>query len=791
MTTNYLKTTFRSIRKNKSFVFINVLGIGIAVAFCITAYINYSFAVNFDTCIDNKDHIFRVNMHRNFQGDISEIGVAPLLIADEIRNNIGEVNQVTRYFPGNFNFKIKDDIFESNVAFTDPEFFKIFSFELISGNKNGLTEMANIFISDEMALKYFGDLNSVGKQITLLSGENKVEYVIGGIFKKLKLNNSFQFDAITNIYNYKRGVPDTKEDDWAVLGTTFVQIDDPTNVPLVESRLQEYIEIQNKAREDLKAERFYLETFDGMALRAYSTKIRNSVLRTSLPTPAIYVPAVMAAIILLIACFNFTNTSIAISSRRLKEIGIRKVMGSNRSQLIIQFLSESLIICFLGLALGLLLAEFLVPAYSNLWAFLELEVNYLENLNMLVFLTCLLIFTAVLSGGYPAFYISSFKPTTILKGTTKFAGTNLFSRSLLYIQYTFCVLSVLMGIGFISNANYQKSMDLGFQLEDILYHRVTSVSEYEGIKNDLEQNPIFSYVSGSGSHIFNRWYNDPIKFEGTEMETDVFDVSYDYIDIMNIEIISGRNFIKDSETDKKESIIVNEDFVKKMNWVNPIGQKVVWRDSVSLYVVGVIKDIYIKAYFNEIYPMMLKNIDTDKYFYIIANNEPGKKEEATSAFNLAIGKHMPNTVANVKNMTEPLEGSFRTNMNIVKMFLSLGIVAILLTSIGLYSFVSLNIIKRTKEIGVRKVLGASIKNLVQKLSLEFVIILSLACLTAIPAGLFLSGLLMNQIWDYYQEIGITIVAGTVILFYAIAAIILGYRILGAAKANPAVSLRTE
>ncbi|MDH5380741.1 MAG: FtsX-like permease family protein, partial [Cyclobacteriaceae bacterium] len=596
-------------------------------------------------------------------------------------------------------------------------------------------------------------------------------------------------DAITHIDNFLRVDESVSENNWALNLNIFVQIDDLTKIALIESQLQAYKEIQNQAREDLQANRFYLDSFEGIAARSQEERIRNNDLHRGLPKAAVVAPSIMALILLLIACFNFTNTSIAISSRRLKEIGIRKVLGSQRRQLIFQFLTENILICFLGLLTGLVLAEFIVPAYSNMWPFLEFEINYLENLDFFIFMIVLLLFTGVFSGGYPAFYISSFQPTTILKGNASFAGTNLFTKTLLFLQYTSCILALILGFAFMENAKYQQEMDFGYETHGILSHRLNSGADFEKYRNALIQNPGILHVTGSRHHIFSNWYNDPIKYETNEVETDIMDVSYDYLETMNIELLQGRNFIKDSKTDNQESVVVNEEFVKTFNWKDPIGKKLIWRDSVQLYVVGVIKDFYTRAYFGPISPMMFKFALPEDYRQIIIKTNPGNIMAVNEFAEKEYRKTFPNYLYKGQIMDKELEDSARTNINIVKLFFFLAIIALILTTIGLYSLVSLNILKRMKEIGVRKVMGASVLHIVGKLNKEFVIILSLSSLAGIPLAYKVTDIFMGLIWEYYQSPTVLTISLSVLLLFVVSGITLGTKVFAAARSNPVNVLR--
>ena len=791
MIQNYLKTALRSFAKNKAYVFINTIGLGLAIACCITAYINYDFATEFDKSMQDKEHIFRINSEREFQGEITKYGIAPLPMANQIKQNIPDVDQIIRYDSKGSNFKIEDDVFSSSLAYSDPEFFEMFSFELIYGDQKGLKEPGNIYISDVLSYKYFGTTASVGKQITLVLPDRTMEFVVGGVFKKLKLNSSFRFNAITHIDNYFRRYRDLNENDWTVPISLFLKINNLSQVKNIEYGLQEYREIQNQSRDDFKVSRYYLDPFKGMAVRAEDEQIRKHGLNRAQPKASVVAPWIMAIVLLLIACFNFTNTSIAVSSRRLKEIGIRKVLGSQKKQLIFQFLTENIIVCCLGLFTGLIIAEFLVPTYSNMWWFLELDINYTENLGFFGFLIVLLLATAIFSGGYPAFYISGFQPTLILKGSTKLSGTNIFTRTLLVIQYTSCIIALIMGFSFVENAKYQQEMDLGYETHGILFHGLNSGEEYQKLRNALINHPDIIQIVGTQHHLFSRWFSEPVEYNTEEAETDIMNISHDYLNIMGLDIEEGRNFIENSESDMLESIIVNREFIRTFGIEKAIGKKIVWRDSTQLFIAGIVNDFYTRAYYGPVSPMMFRYIKPEEYRHIVVKSDPANIARINDFVKKEYRQLFPNYLFRGELMDERLKSSATNNINIVKMFFFLAIVALVLTTIGLYSLVSLNIIKRKKEIGIRKVLGASVAHIMYKLNKEFVIILTLSSIAGIPLAVNSTLFLMDLIWDQFLGPSILAVAVSILVIFLVSGITLGSKVIKAAMANPVEDLRTE
>ncbi len=796
MIKNYLLITLRSMTKNKLFIFINVFGIGIALACCIVAYINWEFNKNWDKIHVNADKIYRVQFWYEFQGNRDRYGMAPMPLGNYVKENFKDVSKVVRFIPSGSNFRIGDELFNTGVGYADSAFFELFTFELKHGTFADFADKSKIFISDEIAIKYFGKEDVVGQPLTqIIEGQPK-EFLVGGVFKKQPLNSSFYSETFTLIDNYwDASVADkeAREDNWKRWNTLFLQIDEPERISAIEASLQQYIEPQNRAREDFKIKEYYLENFKGIGDRSRENpRLRNDWLRGGLPQEAITLPIVMAGFLLLIACFNFTNTSIAISSRRLKEIGIRKVMGSRRGQLVFQFLGENLLLCFFGLVVGLLMAEMLVPAYSSMWEWLDLKLNYAENALFILFLVGLLLVSALIAGGYPSVYITAFEPVTILKGKTKFGGTNWFTRILLGLQFSISLLTIIFAVAFYRNAEYQKAYDLGFSTTGVISTFVRDEGAFNTYRDALATNKDILKIGGTKNHIANTFYNDPVKFEDTEKEVDILDIGDGYFEAMDMSLVAGRNFKKDSQTDYKESVLITEEFVRAFGWTDdPIGKRVVWMDTVQLYVVGVIKNVYARALWEPIQPLMVRYIPPADYRQVVVTMAPENMKRVNEFMEAKWKEVFPNTVYNGQYIDQELAETNEINDNIVKMFSFLGFFAILLSATGLYTLVSLNIIKRMKEIGVRKVLGASIGNIARVINMEFIIILSLASVLGGVGGYYASNGLMDSIWEYYREVDLISFGFSVLIMFVISALAVSFKTISTASLNPTKTLRDE
>ena len=558
----------------------------------------------------------------------------------------------------------------------------------------------------------------------------------------------------------------------------------------VHRQLQPYIENNNKVREDFIIKELALDHFPTMALHDRAGFVRSWTWDAP-PPAAIIGSCTMGILILLIACFNLTNTAIAISSRRLKEIGIRKVMGGVRKQLIVQFIGETTLICFFSLLLGLFFAEFLTEGWNAMWPYMRVNPHYLDNPQFLTFVAAILVFTGLLAGGYPAFYISNFEPISILKGKMKFGGTNYFTRTLLGLQFAISLIAIVSAIAFLQNAKYQREYDLGFDAKGSVIAWVEGQEEFETYRNSLQGNPEIISMAGAASGIFSNRAHEPVKYQSKEVEVDIIDVGDHYLKTMDLALLEGRDFVQDSETDKKESIIISQKMATMFGWEKPLGKEVIWKDSLKLYVVGVVKDVHTMGLWRALEPMMIRYVGPEKYSQIVVNTKQASVPTLNKYMEGKWKEIFPNRLYNGYMFVESTKEADDVNVNIVKMYTFLGAIALMLSATGLFTLVSLNIIRRTKEIGVRKVLGASVANITRIINTEFFVILLLASIVGSTLSYFAVDLLMDSIWDYYQSTTTQTFIVSITIMFVVSAAVIGYKVFSAASLNPVNTLRDE
>ncbi len=787
---NFFKITFRNFLKNKSYVLINMTGLGLSLACCIVGYLNWKYAADYDQNHVNHEKIYKIQMTKDVQGRDIPYGITPLPLGSQIEDKITGISHTSRYVSTGLVLKKDLKVFNKTIGFADDDFFEMFTFPFKYGNKEAFLDKSSIIISTLTAETYFGDEDPVGK-IILIINEDGEQYpmTVGGVLEDFYMNSSITFSAITHFDNYLK-IRELESNDWKqFVSATFVMTDGnsyPNNV--LTDVNENYIEIQNRARDDFQVGAYYMVQLTNLGKHAQD--IRSNWLNEPPPPPAVTVPMIMAVLMLLIACFNFTNTSIAISSKRLKEIGIRKVMGSDRKQLILQFMGENLILSLLGMLVGIGIASMLVPAYSAMWDFINLELNLQQDTEIYLFLGGLLIFTSVVAGGYPSLYISSYQPVKILRGNFSLGGGNLFSKILLGSQYGLTAIALISALAFSNNAKYQSEYDIGFEKENIMAVRVENQSEYEKFNNLVAQMPEIDDLCGTRHHIDWWTYGRTLRSGEAEVEVDMMDFSLEYLELMGLTMVEGRYFDPELyDYDKENAIILNEALTKEFGWDDPLGKMIQIDDSTRLTVVGVMGDFYMEGFFDPVEPTAFRLADKEKMNFLIVKSKldrPALAELLESKwYEIA-----PNTPFSYGEGTAA-EAAELVNINIMKMFRFLGILALVLSSIGLYTLVSLNIIKRVKEIGVRKVLGATVNQIIVLVNKQFFWLLVIAAVIGSALSYFAIDSLMASIFAVYKAIGVFTVLAPLLLLLFVALFIASARIFSTAVRNPVESLRYE
>jgi ABC-type antimicrobial peptide transport system permease subunit len=597
-----------------------------------------------------------------------------------------------------------------------------------------------------------------------------------------------RFDAILPIDNYKT-LYELDELDWKNwIAATFLLIPNSNDVSKVEGVLAKYIPIQNKAREDWKIVRFEVQS-----LRQYTKESRDvwaNWLWVNLHPAQRLAPAIMAILILLLACFNFMNTSISVANTRVKEIGIRKVVGSRKTHLIVQFIGENTLICLMALIVSILFAFFLLDEYNSMWSYMVLKMSFTGDIGFWIFLFILLIFTSIAAGAYPAFYLSSFNPVEVLRGVFRFKGAGKFSQVLLGFQMVISLVALISSIIFTQNAEYQDKFDMGYNVDGIIVVPLASGANYEALKSACISNPDIIDISGTSMHIGWGSYPRTIEFQGKKMETRVLDINSGYLNTMGLKLLEGRSFEPEfEESDPFKSVVVSELFVQELGITDPLN-KIIRLDSLELIIVGVSKNYY-NSLWDKLYPTIFISRGKDTRSVMVVRTHAEKEKEVKEFLKGEWEKLVPNSPFFGREQTEILREAKDVNKNIKNINLFLAFTAIVLSLIALYTLVSLNIIKRTKEIGVRIVMGSKGMGIVWLISRPFLIILAISSVLGGLGGYYLNSMLLKSLWVFHTPINMASITIPVLILFGVSFAIISVRVYILLLRNPIESLRYE
>lgn len=788
MLKNYLLIIARNFRKNSFYILVNVFGLGIAMACCVIAFTNYQFDKHFDAFHSKKDRIFRVDSRKASNSLIH--GITPLPLGKEASDRIPEVKQAVRMYSMNTTVKSAETAYNENIHFVDAGFFDLFDFPIIKGSVAELSNPESLVLTEKTAKKYFGNTDPIGQNIEIFAGETfqkamKVVAIVG----EFPFNSSIQFDIVAHLdHVVYQGEPINLQD-WArFTDVTFLELNQPEDINKVQEQLAQFIPLQNANRKDWEINAFLLDPLTQMA--HHSKDKRADYLTESLPPSAVWGPSIMAFLLLLGACLNFTNTTIALSNRRLKEMGLRKVMGGSRKQLVMQLLGESFGVCLLAFLLSLLFVEVLMPMYNAMWSFVALEANYFENIPLVLFMLSSLLGITLLAGAYPAFFISGFSVSQIFRGKVRFSGNNLFSRLMLGSQIMIALVALVGGFVFTRNAAFQRYADMGYLKEGIMAIPVLDGQSYELLKEKALQNPNTIQVAGASDQIGNIYRNKELKWRDQDLEAKYLGVGEGYLDLMKVGLVAGRFLDGRRASDFEQAIMVNERLLKSLNIDDPLSQQL-YMDSTAYSIVGVVKDFYQGDFFSPIEPLVIRMIQPTNY-ELLALSAPAEQLTNVSQYLMDQWKTIfPYRPYAGFSQDQVLAEEARITNNIKWLFIFSAMITVILTIVGLFALISLNIVRRMKEIAIRRVVGASLSQIAVLLNRRYFIITLFGIIIGGVGGYFLAKSILDSIFAVHVGVEIWVLGLASLGVLAMVLLTIALKMLGIIKMNPSNILRSE
>lgn len=789
MLKNYLKIGFRNLLKNRVPSAINVFGLSLSIACSIVVFIFLDFQNNMDSYHENAQDIYQVTNWVEQKEGLDQWGKTPPLLKNSISRDFDQVKATARVHEKSAVVKYGEEIFNERVSFADPSFLTMFSFPLLSGNAKVLNNKKEVVISNNTAIKYFAYEDPIGKELEIIfDKKHKETFLVGAIADKLPANSSFGFEVLIPFSAYEK-IYGTEMSSWGnFVDVTFVQmVSGSSSQQLLDVMNEKYVDIQNKASEDWKIKSFNLVPLTDLSLEDYN--IDYSYSSGGQPAGRIAL-SIIVIFLLLLSCLNYMNIAIVSASSRLKEIGLRKVVGGKRSEIINQFLVENILVCFISLLFGLVIAYYmLLPGFNSALP-ITIPFVFSSPLVMVSFFVLLVLIVGIISGAYPAFYISAFKPVDIFRGKQKFGKKNMFSKIFLVFQFVLAFMTILTGIIFTDNAIYQSNLDWGYDPNQIVSIPIEGNKHYNALYNRLSENPEIAQVAGSTNHIGKSISSSKVEFEGDKLQSQILRVGANYFETMNLRLVSGRAFFQEESSDDLKAIMINQAFVKAMNWDGSIDKMIKIKEE-QFYVIGVVEDFRYWSFHNVIEPCILKIADIDQFNYISFQTTSTSIDEMNTSVKNLWKEVEPDLPYEGFYQNQVFERFFSESKANTQLMFFISGMALVLACMGLYGLVSFNITRKMKDYSVRKVLGASMWSITKILNNDFIWYLVIAGIIGTPIAYYLMNLLLHSVFEVVKPMTVipfVIALGSVILT---AYITITSQIMRVANNNPTDTLRSE
>jgi putative ABC transport system permease protein len=807
MLKNYIKTAVRNLLKRKGYSLINIVGLAIGMASCLLILMFVNDELNYDAFNEKADRIHRVAGSFFWGGRSFDLAVAPAPTAQVMIDEFPEVENAVRFRQrGRYIFRYGDNIYrEMRVSYVDSSFFDIFSIPLLKGNPaTALVDPNTLILSENTAQKYFGGENPVGKTLRL---NDQTDYMVSGVFEEIPGNSHFHFDVFISMESLK----ESKSKIWMNQNfQTYILLHEGADAAAVEAKFPDMLlkymgpqieTFMGKSMEKLMEDNelsgeFYLQPLQGIHLH-------SDLIAEMEPTSDIkyvYIFTAIALSILIIAAINYMNLSTARSAGRACEVGIRKVLGSFRAQLIRQFLAESMMLCLVSLVIALGLVRFALPFFNGLSGKV-LSMSALGNSTMLGVLVLVAIFVGILAGSYSALLLSAYQPVNVLKGQLKTgAKTGWFRSGLVVFQFAASIILIIGTLVVYSQLDYIQSKKLGYEKEQVIILNNTYLlgDQAEIFKNQMLTYPqivnasVSDYLPVPSNNNNSAVIPDGDRDSKLATSMQNWIVDYDYISTLGMKIVDGRDFSREFSTDTKATII-NQAAAKQFDWAQPVGRRVGRgvsnKGDIELYdVIGVVEDFHFQTLKETIGPlvMFLGNSNGNISFRFETEDISG----TIGLLQKEWKKFLPYQPFEYRFLDERFADMYQAEQRIGRIFGVFAGFAIFIGCLGLFALAAFTAEQRTKEIGIRKVLGATAPNIVRLLTKEFVILISVANVIAWPvAFLVMRGWLKDFSYRIPLSVWMFVGAGTLTLFVAMLTV--SFQAIKAALADPATSLRYE
>ena len=790
MIKNFFLLSFRNIFKNKGFAFINIFGLAIGLAASLLILLWVQDELSYERFNKNAENIFRVEEDQFYSGEKYHVTVTPHPSGPVWKEKIPEIKEQTRInrLP-KILFRQEEKVsFESSIIAADSGMFKIFTMPLLLGDpETVLREPKSIVLTEKLASKYFGETNPLGKTINI---ENKYEFMVTGVIKNIPHNSMFVFEGVVPYSFLKEiGAIGNSWGNNSIL--TFVQLEKGSDIQAVNKKLTDVV-LEYLPQTTTKYLLFPLLDIHLHAQFGY--QVNNG------PVITVISFTLIAVFIILIACINFINLSTAKASGRTKEIGIKKVAGADQKTMILQFMLESLFLVSVALVLALLLIGLLLPVFNNISGknFILPDLFQTRFILSVIFVGIL---AGLLSGVYPALYLSSFKPAAILKGETLSGKGNGRIRQILVItQFALSILIAVVTIVMYKQVTYMQNKDLGFDRNNLLCIPMIGdmKPKYYSLKEELLKEPLIQGVTASTSNPVRIGSNSGgADWDGRDPEKRVLigtnAVDYDYLETMKMELVSGRDFsrefISDFAKDTIGNFLVNEEVVKIMGTDDPVGKRFSFM-GLDGRIIGVLKNFNFKNAEEQIEPIAFALTGPERLNLILIRLAAGSTAEAVKTTGNIWERIMPEYPFDYFFLDEDYNRLYSTGLRLIKLFEYFTFLAVIIACLGLYGLSAFSAERRTNEIGIRKVMGANSVIIIWNMVKEFLILIFISLVIALPAGWIIMGNLLKQ-FAYRIDMSAPLFAIIAMGAIGVALITVSFQAFKSTLINPAVALKVE
>ena len=793
MHNNYIRMAFRIMKRNKLNTLINIIGLATGIACAVLSFLFIYNELSFDRFHKNYDTLFEVKMVLDLpMGRASTVPKASTGV--KLLHDYPEVVCVVRMDKRNSLVQHEQRVFEEQALAVDPSFFDMFTFPLKYGEvRDALYHTDAVVLREAVSKKYYGDENPVGKTLSIRINEDFSDFIVTGVVREIPDSSSLKFDLLVNLEKVFGAELNDPQGNKST--TCFIQLQNKNQVETLLQKFRTTIDVPVKER-FTEGSGHLLQSLAGFHLNA---EYGSYVLSQRSTQDYSFILAAIAVLVLVIAVFNYINLSLGKSSTRIKEIGVRKVLGARRMLLIKQFCAESLLLCFFALLIGLVMVEFFLPGFNHL-AQKTLSLNVFSQIWILVFFTMLVLGVGIITGLYPALFLSKFSSVDLFRGKMKLSRKNTFNRSLIIFQFAISIFLIVTTIFLYQQKNYMLKSDLGYDADQVLVVPLKgmipdaqrSAAFVSTLKNKLIPYENIQGISASAFNLSDGWIGTYFEDNKGENNLVVYNyVDWDYVPTLGIGLTEGRNFSKNYPSDLEGSILINQSFARMLDVDSPVGRRFseFFKTDFDRQIIGIVEDFHSQSLHDPIYPAFM-GVAAKYYDYVYVKIKGEELSQAIAAVKNEFTALAPQIPFDYTFLDEKVARQYVREEHWTRMVEYSSLFALLIACSGLLGLTLQIVFQRTREIGIRRILGASFRNILVLINKEFVWLVIGANVLAWPAAYFaMSSVLGNYAFRVPLVLWVFVVSG--LLAFFMAAVTISIHTFRVARINPSESLKYE